>query len=480
MARDIGEGVQQQVRIHAVQNLQPHQVRACNLSILPIILEEGDEFGPPTSRMQAERSIIVVFADDDPTANWGHSCRYLIYDASTAELIREVPARLPIGGLQRFYTSVTLPTFEPPEGRLFWPPGWRCPRIIPDGNRYALLFAGFTMDRHLNDMEFCYRMLVNDYGVPADNVLALSFDGTMTVVNDYWTGTSAAPANWPGDGTPFQIRLTGQGTLTDLQTAFETLSGKLGPDDLLFIHTNNHGDTDTTGSYIGYPGSFPSGPSVDWSSQWVSLYASDFGGLLAALPSYKSLIVMMEQCGSGGFGADVTDSSTASVTSFSAACEAGQSSYGTSYLGASWDAFAYQWIAAVGGKYPNGTVLASNPDTDGSSVVDTSDAFTYASTNDATPDTPISSGVGSDPGGLTLAEQYRFWWMWCWFWDVFAEPYYERVLSGELSALEFTTKLNRLARDLQAPILSEIEKTGDGIRDRLGARVEAALGAAFD
>jgi hypothetical protein len=58
--------------------------------------------------------------------------------------------------------------------------------------------------------------------------------------------------------------INGQGTLAGLQNAFAQLKSRLGPRDLLFIHTNNHGDTDNTGAYLGYPSSFPGGSGVDW------------------------------------------------------------------------------------------------------------------------------------------------------------------------------------------------------------------------
>jgi hypothetical protein len=55
--------------------------------------------------------------------------------------------------------------------------------------------------------------------------------------------------------------------------------------------------------------------------------------LLATLPPYRALIVMMEQCGSGGFGPNILESSTAGTTSFAAACLAWTSSYAATYLG---------------------------------------------------------------------------------------------------------------------------------------------------
>jgi len=480
MPREIEATLLEQIKQHAVGRLAPAQAQRTNLSVNRRIFEPGEEVGPPTQRIKVTEPTLVVFADDDPLANWGHACRYLLYHAETGAFRREIQARLPSGKLERFYTTVQLgPISTIPLGP-YWPRPRRCPIIIPDGNRYALLFAGFTMQRHLNDLEFCYRTLVDTYAVPKENVIVLSFDGTLTVVNDDWDGTSAAPAHWPGDGTPYQIEISGQGTLTGLQDAFATLKAKMGPNDLLFIHTNNHGDTDTTGSYIGYPAAFPSTPGLDWGGEWVNLYASTFGDLLSSLPKYRALVVMMEQCGSGGFGPTVLDCSTAGQTSFAAACLANTSSYGATYLGAPWDAFAYQWIAAMAGHYPNGSALASNPDTDGSFVVDVGDCFNYAKTNDAAGDTPNEASAGANANKLVLAEVYTFLWFWCWLFTSYNLPYYERVLAGELSASEFQRRMNRAVPELQKLVLPETDKTMGQLRHKLGPEVKRALAAAFE
>jgi hypothetical protein len=477
MPREIESQLLERIKQHAVTRLLPSQTQHTNLSVNRQIIEAGQHFGPPTQRLTAERPTLVVFADDDPLANWGHACRYLLYDAKTGELLKEIPARLPSGTLEAFYTPVQLATgiIEPP---FRWPPRpVRCPVIVPDGQRYALLFAGFTMERHLNDLEFCYRTLVNVYGVPPENILVLSFNCSMTVVNDNWLGTSPAPALWPGDNTPYQIVINYQGTLAGLEAAFAELAAKIGPNDELFIHTNNHGDTDATGAYIGYPSSFPGGAGFDWGSVWVNLYSSTFASMLSSLPAFRALVVMMEQCGSGGFGPNILSSSRAGSTSFAAACVAGASSYGAVYNGAPWDAFAYQWIAAMAGEYPNGSPLLSNPDTDGSFAVDTNDAFNYANANGSSLDSPNISGAGTNPGGLVLAEEYTFHWFWCWLWTTVAQPFYEAALKTRVPLSEFYAKLNQAARGLQKEIIAESDKAVLEARRKLGPQVKQALEA---
>ena len=480
MPREIEPTLLEHIKRHAVGRLTPAQAQKTNLSVNRRIFEKGEHVGPPTQRITVTEPTLVIFADDDPLANWGHPCRYMLYDAEHGNFRREIHARLPSGNLEAFFQPLTLKPTTMPSVGIYWPRPRRCPIIIPDGNRYALLFAGFTMQRHLNDLEFCYRTLVNTYAVPPQNIITLSFNGTLTVVNDNWTGSSAAPAHWPGDGTPYQMIINGQGTLAGLQNAFAQLAKRLGPEDLLFIHTNNHGDTDNTGAYLGYPSAFPGGSGVDWGNEWVNLYASTFGQMLQTLPKYRALITMMEQCGSGGFGPTILETSTAAQTSFAAACVAGASSYGATYLGAPWDAFAYQWIAALAGQYPNGSPLASNPDTDGSFVVDVGDCFNYAQANGTSADSPNSSGAGANPNKLVLAEEYRFIWFWCWLFATYNEPYYERVLAGKLTQTEFMRRMNKIVPDLKKMVLPEADKTLGALRHKFGPEMKRALEAVFE
>src|SRR5262249_32696622 len=143
----------------------------------------------------------------------------------------------------------------------------RCPIIIPDGNRYAILYSGMSNMRHLNDLEFCYRMLVDRYGFNKKNIYVLNYDGTLNTQD-------GAPGTWPGDGTAYRIKVTGQGNRSAFQSAFGSLKNKLKAHDLVFIHTNNHGDNFGSGSFLcEYP-------------SWGQYMSSDFCADLATLPKY--------------------------------------------------------------------------------------------------------------------------------------------------------------------------------------------------
>ena len=49
-------------------------------------------------------------------------------------------------------------------------------------------------------------------------------------------------------------------------------------------------------------------------------YAADFATKVATLPKYDTLMVMMEQCHSGGFNSPVFANSTAALTTVASAC----------------------------------------------------------------------------------------------------------------------------------------------------------------
>lgn len=477
MSEEIAQHIVDKIKLHAVSHLSTDMQLAANLSIDRRIYESGEEIGPPTQRIRVTHRTVVVFVDEDPRANWGHRCRYLLYDADSGELTREVAARLPSGHLEPFYQPVKAVEIEG-NPRYWGPIRWRCPIIFPEGERYALLFAGFTMNRHLNDLEFCYRMLTDHWGFSPANIYVYSFDGTLNTVDPSWTGTVGPPASWPGDGTPFQITINGPGTPASLKAFFAEIATKIQSEDMLFIHTNNHGDTDGTGAFLGYPGSFPSGPDIEWNAQWVNLYDSTFGTWLASLPNYRALMVMMEQCGSGGFGPTVLSSSTAHETTFAAACAAWTSSYVTN--GGLWDGFALEWIAAMAGQNPNGSPLPSNPDTDGSPYTDASDAYNFAAANDPCGgDTPNFSSSSASAGSMTLAQQYEFFWIWCWLIYSFAGDRFARIETAEKIS-RYYRRLNAASPALKRAIAPKLEKSLLELRREVGPAVSKILEEALE
>lgn len=328
-------------------------------------------------------SIVLVFADMDPTLNWSHDCRHMLYHAETGELLQEFDDIFPPSNYfqefekyEGFHTPVKMPDV-PPEKKndINALPGLAHEFSKIKGKRYAILFAGMANNRHTNDLEYLYRTLIDIYKFEAGNITVLNYNGNI----DY-SGPPHPVGNWPGDNTPYRMVVNGQGTKAAFQNALNAISGKIKENDGLLIHTNNHG--------AGIP---------NYNQAWLCAYpnyakfwASDFGDMLKAMPKFYSLIVMMEQCHSGGFSDTVINNSKAKWTHFCAACAADRSSIG----GANFDPFAYDWISGMTGKAEK--TSGDDPDC---TAVSAASAFAYADKIHDPYDTPNAAdtpvGCGS-------------------------------------------------------------------------------------
>lgn len=360
-----------------------------NLHIHDKVLAMGNKLRAAALEVSIERETALVFVDLAPAYNWAHPCEYHLYDAKTGKLYQKVQANLPPSILIIDREATT--TFHSPvkliDTRLRRaaqkkriPPIFNAPSAAP-GERYAILFAGHANNRHTNDLEFLYRMLIDVYGFNAANIHVLNHDGTLN-----YFGAPKPIGNWPGDNTPYRMVVTGEGTRAGFQAAFNAIAGQIRPEDSLFIHTNNHGggvgDGMTDFCMFVY----------DANGNWVPYYVNDFIADLGILPSFEAMMVMMEQCRSGGFINPIINNSPANWTHVATAVAAGDYSDG----GANFDPFAEDWIAAMNGQYPDGTGLSQAVDTNNDGRISAIEAFTYADAIVQGGDTPISS---DSPGG---------------------------------------------------------------------------------
>ena len=268
------------IKAGVVSGLSWAASRSTNLHIESRLLKRGAAILAYKQRIPLERDTIMVFADEAPRYNWAHPCRYLLHDANTGELYREVKAQFPP------YMTAEVPKtyelFHQPiriaDAESYYPilPRLRCPIRWTKGQRYAVLFSGASNNRHTNDLEFLYRTLRDIYGFPAANITVLNYDGTVN-----YNDNPQPVVNWPGDSSAYRMPVNGQGTKAALDSALDTLKAKLKADDLLLIHTNNHGGHNGTESYLcTYSG--------------ADYLASDFATKLGTLPKFNCLMVMME------------------------------------------------------------------------------------------------------------------------------------------------------------------------------------------
>jgi hypothetical protein len=352
-----------------------------------------------------DRDTAVVFADDEPQANWAHQCRYLLYATDSGKLYREVPARFPPflveppPHIRAFHQPIIMKAGEIHPV----PPAIRLPFRVRDGRRYAILYSGASNYRHVNDLEFLYRSLIDHYGFLASDIAVLNYNGNLA-----WSG-SPAPSNWPDGtpgGSPYRMKVTGKGTRADLEAALDSVKAKLQAKDLLLIHTNNHGGHNGTSSYL----CVQSGPDYT---------ATDFAAKLATFPRYAGLMVMMEQCHAGGFNDLVIERSTADRTTFAAAATEHNSSWGA----ADFDYFARDWIAAMAKHDPFGHALAMDPDFSHNGKISAQEAFVYADAVHFSLDTPVYSSRGDHACDDALNQKWR--------WIIMYEP----IIVAELEAL---------------------------------------------
>jgi hypothetical protein len=425
-----------------------------NLYVRDAIYRAGEVLQPKRADIVVPRDSVIVFADDEPLKNWGHACRYLLHDPETGALTGEIGALLPPAvEFGRDFVAFHVPTAFGSQSTVKWPvvqlPPWWFPELA--SNWHAILYSGASMNRHLNDLEFLYRTLVNVFAVPASNITVLSYDGTLCYNDANWERHQGSIGNWPGDGTPYQVKIDGPGTRAALLDAIANVGGMLGPYDSLLLHTNNHGNTVNGGStIISYSG--------DDTTQ------ADLSTAVSALPAFSCFMVMMEQCYSGGFIHPVIDASPAKCTSVATAVDANSESAG----GPDFDPFALDWIEAMASTTPDGTALsppaASGPPT-------AQQAFDYAQATDV--------GNGDDPqfqtsgGGesCTLApyiEVVPLPWRWRYLlpWQIIPDPSPEQIseLASEVRALVASGELSRPLSEIFDSAAAEVTAI---VRDRL-------------
>jgi hypothetical protein len=432
-----------------------------NLYIHDAIYREGEVIQPERVDAVIPRDSVIVFADDAPLKNWGHACRYLLHDPESGELTGVIQALLPptLDFGEQFVAFHTPVRHPPPSVIEQWPiltlPEWV---FFDSADRWhAILYAGASMNRHVNDIEFLYRTLVHTYLVPRENITVLSYDGTLAYNNANWERYTGVIEPWPGNNTPYQITIDGPGTRAELLAAIAAAGERLGPNDNLLLHTNNHGNrvADTASTIISY--------------EAPDITERDLEDAVAALPAFNCLMVMMEQCYSGGFIQPIMNASPARCTSVAAAVDATTSSDGGPYF----DPFALAWINAIAGAYPDGSALSPSPSTNPRGVVTAQDAFDYALKTDTGPDDDPQFQSNACGATTTLASDRPFIpipipWRYPLPWDILPDPSPEQIAELVL-ALAPELESGRLASQPSAVLDSLGSEIARVVRERAQA-----------
>lgn len=257
----------------------------------------------------------------------------------------------------------------------------------------ALLFGGWTDEVHVNELEYLYRVLTGPiYKYPAEDVTVLNYDGRL----NYHFHFSLRPRGtaWPGDNTPYRMKVDGPGTIQHLGKVFTQWSGPrvtggLGSEDsvFLFLTGNVHraGERGPETSLRCYPES-------------IHLPASRIASMVAGLPPIRQLMVLAQTDHSADFVDPILRSSPARETSVAAASSGpmpSPSGNGTRVF----SPFSKAWISALNGCEPDGiSPLRNEADRNVShGVVTAFHAYDYA--RSAAPDGRPVFGANSPKAG---------------------------------------------------------------------------------
>ncbi|HMF30708.1 MAG TPA: C13 family peptidase [Candidatus Lokiarchaeia archaeon] len=213
--------------------------------------------------------------------------------------------------------------------------------------RYAVLMSGGwdgddAFLRYWNDLSFMDALLEAFYNYSRSNIYVLYKDGNP---------------EGPGMAVNYSC------TYANIQAVFTALQAKMTDADQLFIYTTNHGVN------VGL---------CLWNKD--ILLPSDLETILSPL-HYNRLIVVMEQCYSGVFVNHLSGARRVIIT----ACTADQNSYGAS-TAIPFDEFTYHFMDAARQMTILADPIGSDYNKDGK--VSMVEAFNYAQSTDAAPETP--------------------------------------------------------------------------------------------
>jgi|GEM_PF-6158333 len=274
--------------------------------------------------------------------------------------------------------------------------GWQDPKVYNE--RYAVLIARRTAadanyDEFWNDLKIMYDILKNNYGYIDDN--KPGFDpSTDHIAVLYDAGNDVKTGKY---GTPTGTTITDfSATKANLQTVFNTLSNVMGDNDFLFIWTFDHGSyVDSNGNDKADLGEHVTLGVQDGEIQ-DDTFATDYVGLIQ---HYNRRVFVMQQCFSGGFIDDLSNTNTVIVT----AARGDETAHrvdtenevvnGITYHHGE---FLYYFESALNWVTPQGTAV--NADDDGNGYVSILEAFNYVTSHENRPETPQ---LDDDGNGLS-------------------------------------------------------------------------------
>lgn len=236
--------------------------------------------------------------------------------------------------------------------------------ILVNGGRNRLT----NHERYWNDCAFLYRTLRQTYHVPKRHITVLMSDGGAAyedMLQADGRGFRSSPVDLDGDG---QADVDYPATSQALVNVLFNMSLRLKADDHLFLYIIDHGgsEDDNEESFIWL-----------WDDEKMNDYS------LAALLSMLrvgTINILMGQCHSGGFVADLAREGCIIAT----ACSGSEQSWACPDR--PYDEFVYHWTCAVNGADETGKPVDADDNGDGE--VSMLEAFRYAQAHDRLRETP--------------------------------------------------------------------------------------------
>ncbi len=276
--------------------------------------------------------------------------------------------------------------------------------LNPKPNRYAVLFSGginptYSYLRYWNDLKFMYSTLVNKYGF-TDKTIAVLY------------------AN--GKGKDKQMPVHYSATQANLVKVFNLLKQVSTKQDLIFVFTTNHGGgfykKDPAKKYNVYGGQVDGNGDEGVESIYEKDYNLDlngngskfdqvawdeelfsWGGAIMddAFPNlfqglkYDKMIIIMEQCFSGGFIRDMAQAGTGKIIMTAATQYEVSWAMPPKY---NYDEFNYHVTCGLNGADANGKKV--NADSNKDKKVSMVEVFNYARSRDTASETPLYEDSG--------------------------------------------------------------------------------------
>ena len=293
-----------------------------------------------------------------------------------------------------------------------------CPQCCPKPefilkNKYALLISGgFNSSnahyRYWNDLTFMYNTLKSEYGFSDDNIVVVYKDGNgenNDITVDYAADSSGIDdafhylADKMTKNDTFLLFVTnhggglrmdayyedGQHTISDMVFGGRADTSGDETDEAIFekhLFTDLNSDGDEN-DHVRYDEVIYLYNSVN------DLWDDDLATYLDTL-TYSKMVIILEQCFSGGFLADLRGKNRVIVSA--------SSEYESSWMGPdiNYDEFSYYFTSALAGHKHDGTAVDADTDNDGK--VSILEAFEYARDNDTKAETPFYEDSGDGRG----------------------------------------------------------------------------------